>query len=522
MTKENVQQLLSNESFRKYLYARGFLFTNRKNINANDYPFYGLWKSYKLLNFPLYVSPLQKSYVYEYKEGFVILVGHAYNPFTMEYDENIILQNLIQRNSFKEFISYLNQLTGNFIIICGNEKEVSFVGDASGMQTIFYSIFENCYYISSHTNLINDFLNVKWDEYVKRLVSYRYFKLLGNYLPGNLTQFKEVHRLVPNHYVTFSGEETRSCRFYYPHKVECSESQICDTVSDILHKSLMLITKKWLKPAISLTGGCDSKTTLACANGLYDKFQYFSYISNEAEEPDANAARKICEALKLPHILYKIPDDNSNVDNVVETGKLLRWNTGDIRDSNPNDIRKRCVLSKQKDFDVEVKSWVSEIGRAYYSKRFAGKTDFGSQPTARVATTLYKFFLFERGLVKETDRIFDRYFKEWFARDEQTPVEWQEQFFWEFRVSAWNGLVITGEHQYAYDITIPYNNRLCLESLLSVPIEERLSDSVYQLIRNKMNDKIDVVCPTVRNLKHTSKRAKLERLYYKFNTECPF
>ena len=37
------------------------------------------------------------------------------------------------------------------------------------------------------------------------------------------------------------------------------------------------------KVSISITGGRDSTTTLACANGLYDRFHYFSYISNEAE-----------------------------------------------------------------------------------------------------------------------------------------------------------------------------------------------------------------------------------------------
>ena len=58
---------------------------------------------------------------------------------------------------------------------------------------------------------------------------------------------------------------------------------------------MKLIHKKWDKPAISLTGGCDSKTTLACTKGEYENYNYFSYISNDSEEVDAIAAKKICD-----------------------------------------------------------------------------------------------------------------------------------------------------------------------------------------------------------------------------------
>lgn len=395
------------------------------------------------------------------------------------------------------------------------------MADACCIQNVFYSSYKGHLYISSHTNLINDILGLQWDNYISKLVSYRFFNLLGNYLPGNLTQFKEVRRLVPNHVLIYSENRFEIHRFYTPHRADLSFEQIRDSASAMLHNNLQLIAKKWKKPAISLTGGCDSKTTLACENGLYDKFKHFSYISDEAEAVDANAAHKICEKLGLEHIIYHIPDNDDDVGGVRETAKLLRWNTGDVRNSNPNDVRKRSVLLHQKDFDVEVKSWCSEIARAYYSKRFAGKTNFGNKPKPRVATTLYKFFLTERGLVHKTDKVFEQYFKDWFKSDDTVPIEWQEQFFWEFRVAAWNGLVITGEHQYTNEITIPYNNRRCLELMLSIPIKDRLSDELYKAIRDKMNAKIDTIVPTVVNLRHTALRARFEWLYYYFNIIAP-
>jgi len=90
--------------------------------------------------------------------------------------------------------------------------------------------------------------------------------------------------------------------------------------------------------------------------------------------------------------------------------------------------------------------------------------------------------------------------------------------FWEFRVSSWNGLVITGEHRYSFDITIPYNNRVLLELLLTVPVEMRIQDTLYKQVRDKMNPAVDGAGVAITNLKHTSNRAKMERLYLELST----
>ena len=160
-----------------------------------------------------------------------------------------------------------------------------------------------------------------------------------------------------------------------------------------------------------------------------------------------------------------------------------------------------------------MKSWASEIGRAYYSKRFHGRTKFGKM-TPRKCTTLYKFFFHNRRLVKQTDRVFEKYIKRYFEQSKVNPVEWQEQLFWEFRVPSWNGLVITGEHRYSFDITIPYNNRKIFELLLSASIEDRISDRVYTDIRTKMNPAIDLTGVAVTNLKHTERREIIENIYF--------
>ena len=524
MNKQDIQLILDKTpSLKEKLYSRGFLFTDA-DVKVNEYPFYGIWKHKKIERFNLLVASHQTFYVKSNENGFIALIGHAYNPFTMTLDEQETLDKLFLKSfGTKEFFDHLNQLTGVFTLICYYYDNIYILGDASGMQNTFYTIVNGMVFISSHTNLINDFLDLSWSDYAKSLCNYRFFKLLGNAMPGDLTQFSKVKRLVPNHYICIdkSGNTTPH-RFFIPKNLQLSIGEAANKASDILSRNLKMIAKKWDKAAISMTGGCDSKTTLSCARSLYNSFSYFSYTSSESEQVDVEAAHKICDALNLYHKIYAISENDSEYEHIEEIRAILRWNTGDIRDSNNNDVRKRAFFCTVNDFDVEVKSWASEIGRAYYSKRFNGRKNFGDKPSPRKCTTLYKFFFSNRRLVRQTDKVFADYLNTYFEQDINTPIDWQEQFFWEYRVPSWNGLVITGEHRFSFDITIPYNNRLLLEILLSVPIEERINDTVYSEIRKQMNPLVDSIGVSVTNLKHTKNRARLENIYYSIHSKIPF
>ena len=510
--------------YRDKIYIRGFLFTDDL-IDEASYPFYGKWKHFDVLRKTLLVHPQQNCYVCKKNDKVAALVGHAYNPFSMESSEDKILENCLELIGKDEdsFWNYFNELTGVYTFLVIQDDVVWIIGDASGMQTTFYTVHNGKLYISSHTMLLGELLGMTKNQYVERLVKYRFFPLLGNSLPGDLTQFVGLKRITPNFCCVYNNNGFENKRFFAPYKMkDKSCNELAREAGQILHNSLELIAKKWEKPAISLTGGCDSKTTLSCGNGLYDKFRYYSYSSSKAEQVDCEAAATICKALGVDHSIYQVPEIVSSEDHPKVVAQILRWNCGDILDSNPNDVRKRIILNKITDFDVEVKSWASEIGRAYFSKRFHGRTVFPQKPTGRACTTLYKFFLHNRKLVRETDKVFEQFLYDYYASAKEDPIEWFEQFFWEFRVPAWNGLVITGEHRYSSDITIPYNNRVLLTSLLSVPMEDRINDTMYKEIRAMFNPMIDATGVAVTNLLHTERRAIFENLYWILHSKIHF
>ena len=408
---EKIRRVLdNNRNLRDKIFCRGFYFTNNE-VKFEEYPFFTSWNRCNFGSFSLIVHPKQHFYVSKGSEMTLILIGHAYDPIECLSDEQEILLRLNRPDVTwgDAFWDKFNNLTGVFTFIMLREGIVYLVGDPTGMQTTYYCMREGKVYVSSHTNLLGDILDLEWDPYVKKLTRYKFYPLLGNSLPGNITQFREVKRLVPNHFVRLDpAGKVRVKRFFTPFMLNATEEELVMQASDIMKENMKLIADKWQKPAISLTGGCDSKTTLACADGLYDRFSYFSYISSDAEKVDAEAAHEICTFLNLPHSIYKIPDEDDELENISDVDEVLFWNSGGICRSNKNDVRKRAFFADTPDFDVEVKSWASEIGRAYYSKRFHGRKNFGRKPTPRKCTTLYKFFLHDRKLVKQTDKIFER------------------------------------------------------------------------------------------------------------------
>ena len=514
-----IEVLNKNQRLRDKIFSRGFIFTTG-NINDQEYPFYGEWNNHYIKGAHLLTHPKTPVSIYDGTKTTWILIGHAYNPISELSDEKNILNEL--DNADDNVFEVINQLTGIFTIIWINGMKICFAGDATCMQSTFYTVHNKETYISSHTNLIGDLLSLKWDEYVKRLVQYRLFGLFGNSLPGDLTQFSNVKRAVPNFYYEIDNALIKEKRFFTPQKLSLSNQEIVEMVSHLLSKNMELIAKKWNKPAISLTGGCDSKTTLSCTKNLYDKFSYFSYISSDEEELDAKGAQIICDKIGLEHKTFVISQNDENFPDIEDIRTILLWNNGGIRKNNRNDVRKRAFFANSFEFDIEVKSWASEIGRAYYSKRFNGRKNFGKEPTPKKCTTMYKIFLHNRKLVKSTEKVFEEYLNKYFQQHEEAPIEWQEQFFWEFRVPSWNGLVITAEHRYSFDITIPYNNRYILQYLLSASIDDRINDAIYNQIRAYMNPEIDNTGVSVTNTKHTKNRAKIENLYYSIHTKIPF
>lgn len=517
------EKLDSRTDLQEYLYTRGFLLSDKEQ-DEKSYPFYGKWNHTVLGKYHFYVHPLNKLYLVAGEKRACFLIGHAYNPFTMEISEEAILKQMTDAKR-DDLFSALNELTGVFTFGFLEDGKVTLISDCASMQIAYYGIIDGCLYVSTHMQLIGDLCGLRKSKYVETLTHDRFYHMYGNFLPGDLSSYDELKRIVPNTYVEIDGRDCSIHRFYPKNPLDMvnTEEKYWETVrkiGDILHRNMELIAEKWGVPAISMTGGMDSKATVASAEGLYDRFRYFSYVSMPGEQIDADAAHKIASAIGVEHQIDKISSSDSDFSDIESVREIIRNNYGNIGKQNSNDVRKRAYYCGNKYFDVEVKSWVSEIGRANYYKKFGFKK-MPKSLSPRQMSTMYKFFAYNRKLLHETDKIF----KDYISRTELDKIfnfDASDMFLWEVRYGSWGGQVITCEHKYSFDITIPYNNRKLLELMLSTPLEKRILDQLHEDIIRCMNPTISDTGITITNYNETKSRMWKEKLYYLVNTHLPF
>lgn len=514
--------------FQDKLYCRGFLITNRSDLNLCEYPFYGNWnktilsESSSITTF-LYTHHQINYFRYEENGAVFFLVGHAYNPVLMEWREHEILKQLsvALSQSEDEYWTIESQLTGVFCIGFVKNGEITYSTDCTGMQLIYYNTEGKDYYITSHSKLVADFCGYKQDDYIVRLVNSKFYKYWGTFLPGDLSPFKKIRRTQPNFCYTYSPERKKfSEKRYYPtrkiEEVSVGEYQnLLSKIEQLMENNMELIAKKWPngRAAISVTGGKDSGMTLASAHRVYDQFSYFSYISTKAESVDADAAHKICRNIGVEHKIYTIPDEADLYKDIEIYKAILECNAGCIGHNNLNDVKKRILLDKIDDFDVEVKSWVDELSRAEGQNKY-GIKKFPKKPTPGYYRCMWKVIVNPR-LIHESNNVFREYLKRYYDKTVFSFLPWNDLFYWEFSWCAGEGMFLTSEHKFSYDITIPYNNRYLLELMFSVPFEKRLGSEIQIDTIRALDKRIEDAKAQVKNIAHTDTWTRIIRTYLK-------
>ncbi len=509
--------------YKKNLFIRGYLVTNDNMYSDSDFPFYSNWKDYKFGNYNFIVHNQQNLFFHGNDNKNVVLIGNCVNPFSLEYCEESIVKKIFMliNNGIEDAITYINELTGCFVIFYVDSDKISFLSDPAGMLYCCYANFDDKIYISSHVQLIADLYKFEKDDYIKKLEKYKYFYKYGLFFPGDLTQYKGIKRILQNHIFSYDKNEVKFLRFYPAKELKLCQDEneytkLVQDVCNILKNTMNCVAQKWKKPAISLTGGMDSKTTLASANGIYDKFEYYSYITMNGDKIDADAAHKIAKHLNIKHKIFNISENDSDFSDIKIVRTIIQHNNGDYKINN-NDVRKRLFFSENFPYDVEVKSWVSEVARANYYKKFGFKK-MPRNLSPRNMTSMYKVFLYQRKLAVLTDKVFKDFIIKAKFYDFPEGYDSSDMYLWEFRYSAWGGQAITSEHLFSNDIFIPYNNRKLLDLMLRAPLEKRISDEFHEDLIKNGNKNISDTNITITNWNETRSRMYIEKMYYLINS----
>ena len=526
--RNNIQMILEkNEKLRDYLFIRGFLLTDNDSIPADGYPFYGRWNCEKHGNFYFWTHPKTGIHAIDFEGKTFFLFGHAYNPFTMEIDENAILRRIAEHYGNSDYYDYVDEITGVFVFGVIRNDLVEYLVDPAGMQSACAGVTGGRFYLTSHPQMAADLCGLEMDPFVKRLIAYKWYRrVMGGYLPTDLTPFSALKRVVPNQcYCYNSLTRTVSHSRFYPLRElkECaSEQEYQSTIeagAEILKNNMELVLKKWPNAWQSLTGGIDSNTTFAAANGHYDQLHTFSYVSAPKETIDRDAAKMISEHFGVRYTEYKIPEEASSLPDYEEKVAILNHNDGYVALAPGNELRKRIVLEAECPADMEIKSWVSETIRAYWYKHYGRKTM--PKLSGKLFRNLYKIFIFNRKLAHELDQVFEAYIDDFEYRNIPAQYPPADMHFNEVTWGSWGGMNIS-EMKFCFDITFIYNNRKFFDLMFKIPLEKRISDQHHLDMKKYLNPELYDMGIRVVNLKETAARAFLLNCIFTANMMLPF
>lgn len=521
MLKEALDQ---RPDLQKFLFIRGFLVSDKKIENLDSFPFYNNWNEEQKDGYYFYTHNKTAVHFASNDKVTLFLLGHCYDPFLMEIEEEKILADILNDYGTDKYYERISEITGVYVTGAIEDGKIKFSVDPSGMQSACYGVIDNCFYMSSHPQLIGDICNLEMDGFIKELIAYKWYgRVMGPYLPADLSPFESVKRIVPSIEYTYKNNNLSHKRFWPLKPFEFAEGKEYEKVikesADILKKNMELISKKWEHPWISLTGGIDSNTTFAAANGMYDKFETFSYISAPKEVPDVEAAEKISNAFNVKQHLYNIPDNSDEIADYDLKVEIQRHNSGYVAERKDNESRKRFYLEENCGCDVEVKSWVSETIRAYWYKHYGRKKMPKLSP--KLYRNLYKIFIFNRSLAHKIDKIFADYIKEFEYEKIPTCYPAADMHYNEVTWGSWGGMNIS-EMKYCFDITFAYNNRKFLDLLFRVPLEKRISDEHHLDMKKYLNKELYNMNIRVINMKETAIRARLLNIIFTINQFLPY
>ena len=514
------KELDKNEKYREMLFRRGYLLTDAE-VGIQQYPFYGLWEKAEIGSYHLYVQNRQTFYTAQVGDICIAIVGHAYNPFDMKWEENALCSDLL--NAYKEgidaYFDKVSELTGLHVIILVDKGKIIECQDACSLTGCYFGKINDHIYISEHPQLIADLCDLSIDPMIEKLVTSKCYNIGNRHLPGNKTPYKELKRLGANTYVAYDGDFSIH-RFYplRPHpEFRTSEEKkwAVKRIGKLIHNGIKCADLKWDRCTISLSGGTDSKTTLACANGLYDKYSYFSFHSKPQELVDAEGARKICEKLGLKHTLYHIPVNNDEIKDFDFIKKLLQHSTSYFKNLAENEIRKYVYLHDLDAYDIELKSWASEVTRVFLERKY--QVRIPEVLNERHCSIFQTRYFGHPGLLKWSDREYYRFLREIGLERPLFNYEHADLFYWEVRMGCWGVSVISSQQLY-HRVSMPMNNRKILELFLGMPRELRKKDLVHKAIMKYMNKDVVEAEVEIPNLYFHNYRIWMEKLYYWFRT----
>lgn len=460
------------------LFPRGFIFTEVATAPPREVQHFikqetelGILWHHPALEVALRVTP----------NAVVVILGHAaYVP--LYKDSILVLDQIVEKvaefhYNETELHDFLYDLAGRYAVLIITNEGGRVYHDAHGMRSVYIDKINNA--ISSHIGLLKAYYSPASSS----------SKLSDLTLPYQFdqTSFKHVTPLVPNHYFDLSSKIQKR---YFPLQnnrfTDFSYDEKVDYFIDIWQKQLAAYSKKY-SLVMSLTGGLDSRTSLALAKPIWPSMHTFTYTTDPVPDDkwsssldkDRVIVEQILDSMILSHSMLKRESSSeySSADEWVlnsnSAGQHGRW----ILDLYMREVTPRG--------NMHLRANLLETARNYYAK-FADETAEYGGLLRLIEASLSggknrKHYTKNKSIIDDdissalTRLQFDLV---------HSDYNYLDIYYWEIRMGRWVSEVFN-ETDVAFDTFIPFNVRSLIDIGLSMNDEIKSTNQLFTDAINK-------------------------------------
>lgn len=468
------------------LYKRGYLLSETRIA-----PPVPTWTQKRIGRYHIYFDPDNLWSFQQEGSNWVALMGRAVDILHWSTDIEAIVGHLLVRMgvSGEDMLDYVDHLSGRFIIVYHTGNSTKLMTDAFGTRTAFYSL-RTPLMVASHCRIIADLLNSGECSRMAAIKRDRRWPLpSANGYPGLLTPFEGVHILTPNTLINLEQGEVQ--RFYPREELPaCDLPEVVEEVSVMLKRQLELLHDR-CNLAISLTGGVDTRTTLAAARDVAEEVLFVTYgYRGEQEQKDVPLRQHVTGKQSAGHVRrwYERERRDTSIDTLVATEMADALELRHVRlcsdmgcqedmgefnrvlDRNVYRQHRRgtamALLSSLPPNALHIRSNLSDIGKCFYRHMGFRHLPLTEERMAHAWRQM-----------QDIDPAIEA-FGEFSLRTRFDTIsnfgyDPYDMFYWEHRAATWLSLVLL-EQDVAFDTFELFNCRVLAEKVLSVPAEHRL------------------------------------------------
>ena len=275
-------------------FRKQFILT-KKNLKNNIN-----WKKTKISKFSLYSDVELEVNTFSNIGMELFLIGDAFDYQNPCDSNEEILKSVISDNvSLIEIIKRFDEFSGTYIVLYNNKltNQLIAFNDATAQREIYYYLENNTdLVLGSQTNIISSIFDCELDQSKKATDFYSStsFKKKKSYV-GDLTEYKDIKHLKPNHYLDLNSSEIK--RFYPYRSLSKSNADFVAKKSADMIKGYLESASNRYRLLLPVSAGWESRILLAASKDIQNKCHYFVFQSVDLSDKHID--------IKIPKILLK-------------------------------------------------------------------------------------------------------------------------------------------------------------------------------------------------------------------------